>query len=522
MSSTTPNLGLIVWSGSDQLSESDLAANWNAIDDALGAALSKTDNDTLAGIITVTGSITFGSSDSIPMSQVTVTASPSNYKGVKIGGMIFAHKANASDTVFGTKLNADADSDAALRLKVRADGRLHFGGGSSQDVAIYRDASGSLAAQIGSDVGTSNPSMVIASADKGKRFTGPGLSKQNLIWNPDFEIDNAGWQITALTGVTAAVTSITASASAGTGAMGAKMGTIVAPGSATNEGVVFPVWARFNAGTQYNIRVRVYSAGSTADVEIGMANTSIEYTASTPQALSSTWSEITLSWTPISTVDGAYLFVRLPNQASTTFAIDEAKIYVGSTPVVAEGVWPVTETFPRWAVSLGTIAPVSDQQYIVAVPVEKGMVVNRIHLLAGSTLASGLTQAEASLHSIAVDGSLGTAPATRFRATRLTQSPSLDYFTYQGAYAPITWGLAAPYRFTYTGVAYIGFVFTGTQPPSLAGKDTTATGLFTVRGYHWYPMIGTLSTGVPISSNSLVGYADPAGIGAQYPYAWLS
>jgi hypothetical protein len=521
MSSTTPNLGLVVWSGSDQFNEADLATNWNLIDDALAGVLSKVDPDTLAGVVTVTGTISFGSSNSIPFTQVSVTDSPSNYTGVRVSGMLFATKTNATDTVFGVKTNADAQSDDGLRLKVRADGRLYFGGGSSQDIVLFRDAAGSLAYQTGSDIDTANPSGIIASADKKKSYAGPTLSKQNLIWNPDFEIDESGWDTAPLSGVTNAVTSINDVAAAGTGSQGTKMGQIVAPGSATNEGVVFPVWHRFAAGTQYNIRCRVYSNTSTAQVQIGMGNSGVVFASSSAQALSSTWSEISLSWTPISTVDSAYFFVRLPNQAATTFSIDEAKIYVGSTPVVAEGIWPVAETFPRWAVEVGNIAPVSAQQYVVAIPVEKGTTVNRIHLLAGSTAASGLTAAEAGLYSVAVDGSLGTDPSARFRVTRLAQSPNLDFFTYQGPYAPITWELATPYKFGFSGLAYIGFVFTGT-PPSLAGRSTTASGLYSVRGYHWYPLIGTLSTGTPISSSSLVGYADPSGIGGSYPYAWLS
>jgi hypothetical protein len=522
MSSLTPNLGLIVWSGSDQFDESDLATNWNTLDDALAGVLSKVDPDTLAGVITVTGTITFGATESIPFTQVAVTDSPSDYKGVRISGMLFTTKANATDTAFGVKTNADATSDDGLRLKIRSDGRIYFGSGSAQDIVLYRDAAGSVAFQTGSDIDTANPTGIVAGVDKMRKYDGPGLSKQNLIWNPDFEIDNAGWSTSSLASVTAAVTSITSATAAGTGSLGAKMGTIVAPGSATNEGVVFPVQARFAAGTQYNIRCRVYSAASTADVQIGMANSGVVYTSTTAQALSSTWTEITLSWTPVSTVDGAYFFVRLPNQASTTFAIDEVKIYVGSAPVLAEGIWPLAETFPRWAVEVGNITPVTTQQYVVAIPVEKGTTVNRIHLLAGSTVAAGLTAAEAGLYSVAVDGSQGTDPGTRFRVTRLAQSPNLDYFTYQGPYAPITWSLASPYKFGFTGLAYIGFVFTGTTPPSLAGRSTTASGLYSVRGYHWYPLIGTLSTGVPISSNSLVGYADPSGIGGNYPYAWLS
>src|SRR5690606_17254250 len=113
--------------------------------------------------------------------------------------------------------------------------------------------------------------------------------------------------------------------------------------------------------------------------------TGVEYTTSTAQALSSTWSEIELDWTPISTVEEAYLFVRLPSQAAVTFAIDEVKIYVGSSPVIETNRFPITETFPRWAIEAANLALVDETQYIFAIPVEKGIVANRIGVTVGST-----------------------------------------------------------------------------------------------------------------------------------------
>jgi len=179
---------------------------------------------------------------------------------------------------------------------------------------------------------------------------------------------------------------------------------------------------------------------------------------------------------------------------------------------------------PRWAVQVADIAMASATQYIFAVPVEKGMTANRVSILAGDTIAVGITAAEGALYSVALDTT--NAPGNKFNVTRVAQSPTLDYFTYNGPYAPITWDFATPYRFTYTGIAYIGAVITasGTMP-TLSGRTTSVQMLYAQRAYHWYPLVAKLSgTGAPLGSTSTVSDLAAPGNATndKLAYAWIS
>jgi hypothetical protein len=101
----------------------------------------------------------------------------------------------------------------------------------------------------------------------------------------------------------------------------------------------------------------------------------------------------------------------------------------------------------------------------------------------------------------------------------------LEGFTYNGPYAPITWDFATPYRFTYTGVAYIGAVITAGTMPTLAGRLTAVQMLYAQRAYHWYPLVAKLSgSGAPLPSTATVANLAVPGdaINDNLAYAWIS
>lgn len=514
MASLTPNLSLISWTGSDPFDHADLATNWSILDSAFGDLLDKSGTDTISGDVTVTGTFRFGSSATIIMQQKTITDTVA-YKGIEIAGTIYLEKGSASDTAFGVKLTADADADDSFRLKIRGDGRIYFGDGTAHDVVVMRDANDSLAVQLDADVDTANVTKILASPELGKDFTGYGLTKQNLVWNPDFEFGNAGWSVAGFSTITNAATSITAVAAAGTGSQGTQMGQIVTPGGSANQGAHFTIYHRFLAGTQYNIRVRIYSGTSTANVEAGIAGTGVIYAQSSPTALSTTWTELSFSWTPGSSVNEAVVFARVPGTTATTFSIDEVKVFVGSTPTLSTGFFPISTSMRRTELYEYDEAWTSNQQYAIAVNVEKGMKVSQIGILSGATPPVGLTGAAAGIYSAALGTS--TAPGSRFDLTRLAFASNFEGFVYNGPHQPMVWTLATPYRFAYTGIAYIVVVFTATTTmPSWAGRDPGNSGMFSIRGYNTYPLVGELSTGTSLPGSASIGTTS---IGI--PYAWI-
>jgi hypothetical protein len=159
-------------------------------------------------------------------------------------------------------------------------------------------------------------------------------SVRNLILNGDFEANaSTGWTAAAVSGVTGAATSITAKSSAVAGfafKYGTYAGEVVTPATA-NTGATYTMYQRFRAGTPYTALVWVTSGGATTNVRIRLG-VSGDISSSTPVALDPLdWVLHTVTWTPTTSVDVAYLAVEVTAASATTFFIDGAAVYEGST-----------------------------------------------------------------------------------------------------------------------------------------------------------------------------------------------
>lgn len=160
----------------------------------------------------------------------------------------------------------------------------------------------------------------------------------NLILNGGFEtgVSASPWRVTAVAGVTGAASSINRVDDGTLGAAakyGEYVGQVVTPATA-NTGAHHPMWRRFRRGVTYTAVVWVRASAGTTNVRIRLG-VSGDITSSTAVALSTTWTQHTVAWTPTATVDVAYLAVEVTAATATTFQIDGAAVYRGTTPPAA-------------------------------------------------------------------------------------------------------------------------------------------------------------------------------------------
>lgn len=152
------------------------------------------------------------------------------------------------------------------------------------------------------------------------------------IWG-DFERNaTTGWTAAGVSGVTGAASSITAVID-GTLGVGAKygeyVGQIVTPATA-NTGAAYPMYERFRAGVTYTATGWVRSAAGTTNVRLRLG-VSGDVASSTAVALSPTWTQHTVTWTPTASVDVAYVAFEVTAATATTFQIDGVCPYQGTT-----------------------------------------------------------------------------------------------------------------------------------------------------------------------------------------------
>lgn len=155
----------------------------------------------------------------------------------------------------------------------------------------------------------------------------------SLIGNGHFENANTGgWVVTAVAGVTGAASSIAAvvDGTLGYGArFGEYVGQVVTPATA-NTGASHAVYQRFLAGRTYTASIWVRASAGTTNVRLRFG-VSGDIQSSTPVALSTTWTQHTVTWTPAASVDVAYLAIEVTAATATTFQIDGALCYLGAT-----------------------------------------------------------------------------------------------------------------------------------------------------------------------------------------------
>lgn len=158
-------------------------------------------------------------------------------------------------------------------------------------------------------------------------------SVENYVGNGDLESgSSAPWSSAAVAGVNGAATSIS-SVSATVGSVAPKFGEfygqIVTPATA-NTGAAYPMHRRFRKGITYTATMwlRASSGTTAARIRLGVSG---DIASSSALALSSTWTQHTATWTPAADVNLAYLVAEVTAATATTFQIDAACVYQGTT-----------------------------------------------------------------------------------------------------------------------------------------------------------------------------------------------
>ena len=146
----------------------------------------------------------------------------------------------------------------------------------------------------------------------------------NRVHNSGFEGPNiAGWTIAGVTGVTGAASSITDTD--GAAYSGTAYGQVVTS-AAANRGAAFRIGHRFTRGRTYRLRLRVRAASATTNVRARLG-VSGDIASSTAVALTTSWVEHVVDWTPAATVDLAYAAVETTAATATTFQVDAVEVY---------------------------------------------------------------------------------------------------------------------------------------------------------------------------------------------------
>lgn len=156
----------------------------------------------------------------------------------------------------------------------------------------------------------------------------------NMLWNGDFE--NAtwltkGWVVSAVTNITAAATSITRVTTQAK--YGSASGQVTAISGNADSGAAFRVWRRFRRGVTYTASAWVRAATSTQNVAVKVGNSAAADTATGSNvALSTSWQQATVTWTPAADYDDAYLgVIRRTAGAADVLEIDGVQWYEGTT-----------------------------------------------------------------------------------------------------------------------------------------------------------------------------------------------
>jgi len=134
------------------------------------------------------------------------------------------------------------------------------------------------------------------------------------------------WVVSAVTGVTGAATSIS---HATPGRFGNACAEIVNPATA-NTGASAAMYGPFYAGVTYtaNVWCRAASATTATRLRLGVNG---DIASSSAVALSTTWTLKTVTWTPTTTQLVAYIAVEITAATATTWQIDAAEVYEGTT-----------------------------------------------------------------------------------------------------------------------------------------------------------------------------------------------
>src|SRR5205814_3156150 len=97
----------------------------------------------------------------------------------------------------------------------------------------------------------------LADISVGSAYYGGMNSSANLVTNPDFETNTAGWATANVANVHQAATSLTRITT--DSYTGTASGQVVVPGTNSYEGVDFLISGTFSAGVPYRFRMRIHA-----------------------------------------------------------------------------------------------------------------------------------------------------------------------------------------------------------------------------------------------------------------------
>lgn len=155
----------------------------------------------------------------------------------------------------------------------------------------------------------------------------------NICDNGNFENHGAtlsalaGWRNTAISGVTAAATSFDTSIVAGY--EGAYCGEITVPAT-INSGGTNLLAHQFKKGTTYTASIYVRSSSNTNNVQI-VLGVSGDLAVGSAHTLSTTWTKLSVTWTPTALNQFAYVGVRTTTATASTWQVDHAIVYEDTT-----------------------------------------------------------------------------------------------------------------------------------------------------------------------------------------------
>ena len=146
-----------------------------------------------------------------------------------------------------------------------------------------------------------------------------------------FDADPTGnWVTTAASSVTNACTSITRVTT--TSKYGQYSIEATATSGNANSGPSIRIYGKFVAGVTYTASVWVQAPSSVANVTVKLGNNVGDMATSATTALSTSWQQVSVTWTPTTDYAEAYLgVVRVTSGAADVFRIDGETVYQGTT-----------------------------------------------------------------------------------------------------------------------------------------------------------------------------------------------
>lgn len=158
----------------------------------------------------------------------------------------------------------------------------------------------------------------------------PRVTGGNYATNGDFEVDTSGWSPagSAFTQSGATLSWYSSGAKFGVHAM-----QVATAGGTVNQGAFFRLYGVFRRGVTYTYSAWVKASAGTQTIQIGMGSTGTgsDSGAGASPALTTSYQQLTGTWTPSADRTDAQVFVRIPGSTAQTFQIDAYQVYQGLT-----------------------------------------------------------------------------------------------------------------------------------------------------------------------------------------------